>query len=95
MTNMLTAGTAVVRFELSTLPEHAGANMIVVRILKILQPVECVIPDYDGYHERPEAGSLITTREPTGEQRLFTINPARNEKLTIGLKTFLPGVHGR
>lgn len=85
----------MVRFELSTLPEHAGANMIVVRILKILQPVECLLPDYDGYHERPEAGSLITTRELTAGQRTFTINLAKNATSTVNLKMFLPGVHGQ
>lgn len=69
--------------------------MIVVRILKILQPVGCILPDYDGYLERPEEGTLITTREPNGGRRIFTINLARNERTTVGLKVLLPGVHGQ
>lgn len=50
-------GSAVARFELSTLPEHGGANVMVVRIIQILEPVECVLPDHSDhseYHEKME-----------------------------------------
>ena len=46
------------RFERSTLPEHNGTRTVVVRFLKIITPVECVIPDYDGRICCPKEGEL-------------------------------------
>ncbi|KAF9461530.1 hypothetical protein BDZ94DRAFT_1323305 [Collybia nuda] len=86
-------GSAVARFELSTLPEHAGANRVVIRIVKLLQPVELLIPDYDGYIEQPEEGSLLATRDSAGELRPRTLDPWRNEVGSVGLNVFFPGEH--
>ena len=46
------------RFERSTLPEHKGTRTIVLRFLKIITPVKCVIPLYDGHIGKPKEGEL-------------------------------------
>ena len=51
-------GSVLARFELSTLPEHAGTRTVVLRFLKIITPVKCVIPLYDGYIRPPKEGEL-------------------------------------
>ena len=51
-------GSALVRFERSTLPEHVGTRTVVLRFLKILTPVKCVIPNYDGSIVPPKEGEL-------------------------------------
>ena len=48
----------MVRFERSTLPEHEGTRTVVLRFLKIMTPVKCVIPLYDGYIVPPKEGEL-------------------------------------
>ncbi|KAG6901138.1 hypothetical protein C0995_016580 [Termitomyces sp. Mi166 len=52
-------GQIVVRFERSTLPEHAGGNFVVIRVLKILDPVKPVDPHYDNFIEVPRVGELV------------------------------------
>jgi len=51
-------GSALARFERSTLPEHKGTRTVVLRILKIITPVKCVIPLYDGHIAPPEEREL-------------------------------------
>jgi hypothetical protein len=51
-------GRALARFERSTLPDHIGTRIVVLRILKISTPVKCVIPDYGGYIVPPKEGEL-------------------------------------
>jgi hypothetical protein len=51
-------GSALVRFERSTLPKHKGTRTVVLRILKIITPVQCVIPLYDGNVLPPKEGEL-------------------------------------
>ena len=51
-------GTALARFERLTLQEHEGTRTVVLRFLKIITPVKCVIPDYDGYICPPKEGEL-------------------------------------
>ena len=51
-------GSALVRFERSTLQDHNGTRIVVLRFLKIITPVKCVIPDYDGYICCPKEGEL-------------------------------------
>ena len=51
-------GRALARFELSTLPEHKGTRTIVLRFLKMITPVKCVIPNYDGHIFSPKEGEL-------------------------------------
>ena len=52
-------GSALARFERSTLPDHEGTRTIVLRYLKIISPVKCVIPFYDGFIARPKEGELF------------------------------------
>ena len=54
----LFVGSALVRFEKSTLPAHKGTRTVVLRFLKIITPVKCVIPNYDGYICCPKEGEL-------------------------------------
>ncbi|KAJ6555675.1 hypothetical protein DFH09DRAFT_1165096 [Mycena vulgaris] len=54
------SGTAVGRFEPSTLPEYAGRRVLHLRIVKIIQPVACNVPGYNGRVGRPEEGQLFT-----------------------------------
>jgi hypothetical protein len=51
-------GSALVRFERSTLPDHIGTRTVVLRFLKIITPVKCVIPLHDGKIAQPEEGEL-------------------------------------
>ena len=46
------------RFERSTLTEHEGTRSVVLRFLKIITPVKCVIPNYDDRICGPEEGEL-------------------------------------
>ena len=51
------------RFERSTLREHKGTRTIVLRFLKMITPVKCVIPLYDGYVlSSPKEGELFHRR---------------------------------
>lgn len=54
------AGKMVCRFERSTLEEHASRWILFIRVLKIIEPVRCLVPDYDGYMEEPKEGALIS-----------------------------------
>jgi hypothetical protein len=45
-------------FERSTLPKHEGTRTVVLRFLKIITSVKCVIPSYDGYIVPPQEGEL-------------------------------------
>lgn len=55
-------GTILVRFEKSELPEHMNERAVVVRVMEILSPIECVIPDYNFDVQMPAAGKLIAKR---------------------------------
>ena len=59
------------RLERSTLQEHNGTRTIVLRFLKIITPVECVIPSYDGYIRCPQEGELYRR----GFKKSSLINP--------------------
>jgi hypothetical protein len=47
------------RFERSTLPEHNGTRTVLLRFLKIITPINCVIPQYDNYVRLPKEGELL------------------------------------
>ena len=59
------------RFERSTLPDHNGTKTVVLRFLKIITPVRCVIPFYDGNICFPMEGEL------------YRRNPSRNSPRTL------------
>jgi hypothetical protein len=52
-------GRALAQFERSTLPEHKDTRTVVLRILKLITPVNCVIPEYDGHVCSPKEGELF------------------------------------
>lgn len=52
------AGSCLAALELSTHPDHAGTKTIVLRILKFVKPIKCVLDSYDGYIPMPEEGSI-------------------------------------
>ena len=51
-------GSALARFERSTLEKHKGTRTVVLRFLEIITPVKCVMPLYDGHIMRPKKGEL-------------------------------------
>lgn len=46
------------RFERSMLPEHKDTRTVVLRFLKMITPIKCVMPLYDGYIPWPKEGEL-------------------------------------
>ena len=58
MTLIESVGSALARFERSTLPDHNGTRTVVLRFLKIITPVKCVVPLYDGSIVPPKEGEL-------------------------------------
>lgn len=67
-------GTVLARFEKSDLPEHAHKRVVVTRVLDILSPVQCLIPDYDFYVQLPASGQLIARRKRTSGYRPWSID---------------------
>jgi hypothetical protein len=65
-------GIVLARFERSTLAEHEGTRNIVFRFLKIITPVKCVIPHYNGYLCWPKEGELHTKLNL--KQRVWSFN---------------------
>ena len=66
-------GSALARFERSTLPDHKGKRVVVLRFLKMITPVKCVIPLYDGHIAPPQEGELYR-RAGSFHQRVWSIN---------------------
>ena len=66
-------GSVLARFERSTLPEHKGTRTVVLRFLKIITPLTCVIPKYDEYISRPVEGELHR-RSSRFAYRVWNIN---------------------
>ena len=46
------------RFERLTLPDNKGTRNVALRFLKIITPVRCVVPLYDGSIVPPKEGEL-------------------------------------
>ncbi|KAJ7471974.1 hypothetical protein FB451DRAFT_1251570 [Mycena latifolia] len=67
------SGHALAQFELSSLREHAGTTTVVMRIVKMLTPPTCVLPDYDGYVPPPAEGELVY--RPMGHSRAARLQP--------------------
>ena len=62
------------RFELSTLPEHAGTKTVVMRVVKLVG----VPGPYKG-EDRPQEGALVFRHNPTGgKPRVFCLRVDRN-----------------
>ena len=86
-------GSALARFELSTLPDHEGTRTIVLRFLKIITPVKCVIPHYDGYVYCPKEGELHRRTRINGKENRHVwsvnIDEPRHVKGKQGLRFLL------
>jgi len=75
--SVLYSGSALCCFEQSTLPKHRGTRTVVLRIVKIISPAICKIPNYDGYIPSPIEGELVPHR--TGPRTWsLNVDKARN-----------------
>ena len=74
-------GSALVRFERSTLPEHKDTRTVVLRFLKIITPVKCVIPQYDNYIRCPKEGELCRKKH-----HVWSINIDKPSTMQRGLQ---------
>jgi hypothetical protein len=80
-------GSALVRFERSTLPEHEGTRTIVLRFLKIITPVECVIPLYNGYIVQPKEGELFQRSHRNKlDPKVWSVNIDEKGAMTRGFQ---------
>ncbi|KAG5638639.1 hypothetical protein H0H81_011358 [Sphagnurus paluster] len=52
-------GRILVRFERCTPPQHTGTNSIALRVLKVIEPISTVKPDYDMRLPIPTEGRLL------------------------------------
>jgi hypothetical protein len=52
-------GSALCCFERSNLPQHKGTRTVVIRIVKIISPVTCLYPNYNGPVTLPVEGELV------------------------------------
>ncbi|KAJ6510626.1 hypothetical protein C8R45DRAFT_1088785 [Mycena sanguinolenta] len=77
-------GSALAQFELSTLPEHAGSDTVVMRIVKILDQPTCIVPGYDSSIPPPVEGELVSR----------TTNRARIPRLQPWFRKLAPGSSG-
>ena len=79
------------RFERSTLPDHYGARNAVLRFLKLITPVKCAIPHYDGHICCPKEGELYQRTGGKAGQKVWSVNidearGPRTGKTVPGLK---------
>ena len=78
------------RFERSTLPDHKGTRTVVLRFLKIITPVKCLIPLYDGHIVQPEEGELHRKCPPhKTDHQLWSVNvddKGKNRRIAQGLR---------
>lgn len=59
--NCRSRGSAYCRFELfNSQRSRLSPHRLVLRVLKIIHPVSCCIPGYDGYLTKPKEGKLMT-----------------------------------
>ena len=75
------SGRALAQFQRSSLPEHEGTRTIVLRFLKMITPVKCVVPLYDGYLSCPKEGELyMRTNRYTLKPEAWSVNIDKKEK---------------
>ncbi|KAF8816989.1 hypothetical protein BYT27DRAFT_7237721 [Phlegmacium glaucopus] len=72
-------GTVLARFERSTLAIHKDTRTVVLRFLKFITPVKCVMPLYDGYIGRPKEGELhqripFPKKAPIKDTQVWSVN---------------------
>ena len=76
-------GSALARFERSTPQEHNGTRTVVLRFLKIITPVKCVKPLYDGYICCPKEGELYQKNKLEPSQRVWSVNIDKSKGVII------------
>jgi hypothetical protein len=81
-------GSALARFERSTLPDHNGTRSIVLRFLKIITPVKCVDPLYDGFVGCPEERELYRRNSFSDRKKhhVWSINIDKPSTMQRGLQ---------
>ena len=53
-------GSILARFEVSQFPEHAKLGpCLILKCLEIVEPVKCIVPDYDGHVREPTPGNYM------------------------------------
>ena len=69
------------RLERSALPDHKGTRTVVLRFLKIISRVKCVIPQYDGHIPCPKEGELYQNCQarPKASQNVWSVNIDESE----------------
>jgi hypothetical protein len=67
-------GSALARLERSTLPDCIGTRTVVLRFLKIVTPVQCVISHYDGHISCPKEGELYQKIRHITRQKVWSVN---------------------
>jgi hypothetical protein len=75
-------GRALARLERSTLPEHKGTRTVVLRLLKTITPVKCVIPLYDGFICCPKEGEL----HQNSRRKVWSLNIDNPKAIKRGLQ---------
>ena len=77
----------MVRFERSTIPDFKGTRTVVLRFLKIITPVKCVIPHYDGYIEQPKEGELFRRRyKDISSPQVWSVNIDKEGPMSRGFQ---------
>ena len=77
-------GSVLAWIEGSTLPVHKGTRNVVLRLLKIITPVKCVIPCYDDHVCFPKEGELHKKRV-FAQPHPWTINIDKPSVMTRAL----------
>ena len=82
-------GSALARFERSTLPEHKDTRTVVLRFLKIITPVKCITPRYDDYICRPKEGELYRKFGHKARKKVWSVNIDESKKCHSSIR---PGI---
>jgi len=82
-------GRALCRFERSSLPIHADNPTLLLRIVDIIEPIQCIVRDYDGYVEKSVKGALI---RHGGEPAGIVISQLKSKSLSKELQLLYDSV---
>ncbi|KAJ7110677.1 hypothetical protein C8R44DRAFT_743136 [Mycena epipterygia] len=80
------SGSAVARFEPSTLAEHTGRRVVHLRIVKIIQPVAPTIEGHKGRLVKPEAGQLLVASFRDGDPEPWAYDIDRKTEPALALR---------
>ena len=78
-------GSALCCFERSNLPQDKGTPTAVIRIVKIISPVTCLYPNYNGPVTLPVEGELIQRNYKLRglQPRSFNVDSKRYMELQV------------